>query len=534
MRQFFEMAIDNIINYGDTDIFPFPIENHIFFDCKNEILDLLEKIYKNFDDYLTKIPPINEQALQGVGYTGLRSVCQIDPIWNAYFLGIVLSIADQIENDRISINENKIFSYRFKYNNDEKNLFNKDIGWSSFQKHSLLEINNYDYILICDISDFYSRIYHHRLENALNWAKCDRNIANQIMKMLGIFSKTKSYGLPIGGNASRILAELVLNSTDKLLKNQNICFCRFVDDFHLFANSKLELYENFIYLSKTLLENEGLTLQKNKTRIMLSKEFKASSPFIIEKDEIQNKIYPKSKLLSLSLKYDPYSQTAIEDYQNLKTEVEKIDILEILKEELNKSRIHTPTFKKLIGSVKFLPISIQEQVIESLYNNISLLYPVFPNIMILTLSIFDSLTEKTQNNIINKLITLINNDPYINNIDVNLSYAVRVLAKSNNDKTNHLLNFIFQNTRSNIIKKEVIFIMANWRNHWWLSDLKTKYMFLNTWEKRAFIIAHYILDDEGEHWRNSIKNSFNDFEQLYREWACKKKQKDYENWKIPL
>lgn len=38
MKKFFEFAVDNIIKFGDTDIFPFPIENHLFFDLRDETI----------------------------------------------------------------------------------------------------------------------------------------------------------------------------------------------------------------------------------------------------------------------------------------------------------------------------------------------------------------------------------------------------------------------------------------------------------------------------------------------------------------
>lgn len=40
MKAYFERALDNIIRHGDTDIFPFPFENFLFFDNRNEVLDL--------------------------------------------------------------------------------------------------------------------------------------------------------------------------------------------------------------------------------------------------------------------------------------------------------------------------------------------------------------------------------------------------------------------------------------------------------------------------------------------------------------
>lgn len=36
-----KLAVQNVIKHGDTDIFPFPFENHAFFDKEQETVDLV-------------------------------------------------------------------------------------------------------------------------------------------------------------------------------------------------------------------------------------------------------------------------------------------------------------------------------------------------------------------------------------------------------------------------------------------------------------------------------------------------------------
>lgn len=96
MRKYFERAIANVARHGDTDIFPFPVENNVFYDCKQETIALLEDIHQNFDHWLSTHPPVNEGALAPVNYTGFRWASQLDPLWNLYFLALVLSIADGV------------------------------------------------------------------------------------------------------------------------------------------------------------------------------------------------------------------------------------------------------------------------------------------------------------------------------------------------------------------------------------------------------------------------------------------------------
>jgi len=92
MEDFFKQAVSNVISHGDTDISPFPIENHIFFDSKDAVVDLLVKLNGSFYDSIVKEPPANDSALTPVGYEGFRWATQLDPLWNAYFLGVVLSV----------------------------------------------------------------------------------------------------------------------------------------------------------------------------------------------------------------------------------------------------------------------------------------------------------------------------------------------------------------------------------------------------------------------------------------------------------
>src|SRR5947209_13086477 len=115
MKLFFERAIANVTSFGDTDIFPFPIENRIFFDKQDQIVDLLLETYHSFSERLAQYPPANYSALAPVSYTGFRWATQLDPLWNLIFLGLVLSIADAIEAARISASDNIIFSYRYRW-----------------------------------------------------------------------------------------------------------------------------------------------------------------------------------------------------------------------------------------------------------------------------------------------------------------------------------------------------------------------------------------------------------------------------------
>ena len=94
-----------------------------------------------------------EGMLATVGYTGFRWVTQIDPLWNAYFLGLVIAAGDDIEAVRLSLAKETVFSYRFDWNDAEKTVFDKSVGWVEFQKMSVERARDSQYVLACDISD---------------------------------------------------------------------------------------------------------------------------------------------------------------------------------------------------------------------------------------------------------------------------------------------------------------------------------------------------------------------------------------------
>jgi dipeptidyl aminopeptidase/acylaminoacyl peptidase len=55
-RQSALTAIQNVARHGDTDIFPFPLENHWFHDDEAAVCDLLMEIDAHFDDWMRRNP----------------------------------------------------------------------------------------------------------------------------------------------------------------------------------------------------------------------------------------------------------------------------------------------------------------------------------------------------------------------------------------------------------------------------------------------------------------------------------------------
>ncbi len=535
-----KQAVQNIIKHGDTDVFPFPFENHAFFDKQDEIIDLIVEYDEKFDEYLTRFSPLNVSSLTPVTYSGFRWATQIDPIWNAHFLSSVLALSNKIEKARLPIEDNIVFSYRYKPNKNTGDLFNRDFGWYQFMKRSISQSKKYKFVVACDISEFYPRLGHHRLENALEQVAGDTKYPKQIISFLTNYSNRRSFGLPIGGPAARILSEITINQVDRLLQGNGIVFARFADDYHLFAKSREDAYRNLIFLSEKLFANQGLSLQKSKTRIISSAEFRATSPINIHKREeapeqegvVAAKTHMRGQLMRFSLRFDPYSPTADDDYRRLKKEVKKFDIIKLLKEELAKSRLHAALARKIISAVRYLEGTIKDDAILSILENSEILYPIFSSILLMFGQVFGELTPKTQVAIITELQKLIRGHSHIFRVDIHLSFAIRVLAHVNSADNQSLLQQLYEERTSPLIRRDIILILARWGEWSWISDRSNRFRDLSGAERRAFILASYILRDEGDHWRNHIKKELNPFEKFILKWAGEKANK--RNWIIPL
>ena len=124
------------------------------------------ELHNDFENYLASYPPFTVESLTQVGYTGFRWATQIEPFWNAYYLALVIGLADQIESIRIPEVNQVVFSYRYAWNEDAAKLF-KDVTWRDYRIRSLDLSHNAKFVVLTDISDFYNRIYHHRIDVAL-------------------------------------------------------------------------------------------------------------------------------------------------------------------------------------------------------------------------------------------------------------------------------------------------------------------------------------------------------------------------------
>lgn len=516
------VAVRNVANFGDTDVLPFPFENMIFHDRESEVVDLLMKYDANFQDYLKERRPEVEHGMAAVGYSGFRWATQIDPIWNAYLLANVIAIGSNIETARLSVSSKRVFSYRFDPVEEDGSIFSRNVGWNDFQEQARHLAQKFAFVLQTDISNFYPRTYHHRVENSLDDVAPGSHRVKIIIALLSTIAGTVSYGLPVGGPAARLLSESLLNRTDRLLDAAGVTFCRFADDYYVFAQNQEDAYANLIFLNDTLLTNEGLSLQKSKTRIMTSAEFLShTSPDARIGAEAPEERESR-RFLALRVHFDPYSPTAEEDYERLAKALSEFDLVGMLNRELAKSQIQTTIMKKLLQAIKVMNHDQKELAVISLLENLPALYPLFPQVMILLRTLHEHLSNDLRAKLFEGLRGLFSRNSYILKVDTNLAFAVQVLALENSEEATRILTSVYNNTDKEFIKRIIILGMMKNQSKFFLSNC-IKRESSKPGLRRVLIVSSYALNDEGKHWRTHMKKSWDEFEQMVALWAAERK-----------
>lgn len=518
MRDFFQSAIKNIYRHGDTDIYPFPIENRILFDKIDEFSSILEEVYNDFDQQFAQNAPDDIRALVAASHSGFRWGAQLDPLWNAFLLGAVLSIAERIEDTRLP--PDQVYSYRLdRENYREGTLFSKDVNWRTFIDDSLVRAAGCAFVVTCDVADCYSRISHHKLDNNLRLIDTDPRTRKGILSYLQNFTGTRSAGLPVGGPAARILSELALNNTDQLMAAAGVKFARYADDYHIFCRTRSEAHDLIVQLYRWL-DNDGLTLQKSKTRILTSAEFRSMlEPATSEEPDTRS---PIQRLMSLTLRFDPYAPDAAEQYEALKDELEGIDLVGLLNEQLSQTRVHIPTARKIVETLKFSGKDVKAGAVIAMLDNIDALAPIAPTTLQSIASIFDDLDDDKRSAVSSKLIDMYDSDHEIFSLEINIAYMNRVLAKQKSLSTQHFLARCFDKENSDLVRRDIVLIFGNWGNFPWLSFYKGNFLSLSGWQRRALILASYSMADEGKHWRDHTKGRFDKLEMLVRDWKSER------------
>lgn len=335
----FARAAREISKHGDNDTLPFDMDVRFCGDEAEALATIAYGFYKELRDSeaakdnherIAALHVHSERLLAPSGPAGFRVVTKIHLFWNIYLNGLAIAIAAALEPQRSSC----AHSYRFLPEGGEQ-LFDETRSWRAFKEATVAQASiagDEAVIVQTDISSFYEHVSHHYIENLINTLGGDAGpVSKQINALLSKLFAGRSFGLPVGGQGARVLAELFLNQVDAALTSRGVRWNRYVDDYVLIATNTADAYRSLGILAQGLMDY-GLSLNKSKTAFLSSKHYRDYVASQLGGDDIE-----AAKLRNIDLKFDPYSDSADEDYESLVETVETLEVRQLLNRELEKA-----------------------------------------------------------------------------------------------------------------------------------------------------------------------------------------------------
>ncbi|MFC3631887.1 RNA-directed DNA polymerase [Paracoccus angustae] len=270
-----DLAIERVLSKGSDDVFKPPtfsqsIEAAILAQKPDEF----RKAVKTQTISFLKVANLTKERI-GPTRRGLtikdqnsfRQCAWLDPFDAVKYLAAAYLLFEKIESARIPKDEQVVHSHRLSQADGE--IFDSNFGYDSFRARSseLSQGRIGKWKVVTDIANFFDRIGNHSLENHLLNIGCDETHVDLIKEMLLFWAgDRRSFGVPVGSDASRILSEAALLTVDSKMKDAGIIFIRYVDDYRIFADTRAEALKAIEILTN-LLADEGLSLNSRKTDV---------------------------------------------------------------------------------------------------------------------------------------------------------------------------------------------------------------------------------------------------------------------------
>ena len=532
----FQRAAADIGAHGDNDTLPFDIDTRFVSDKQAELaraaylffLELQRNSEQNSSRKISELSVFSERLLAPTGPTGFRVVTKIQPFWTIYFNGLGVAIADVLEPNR----DERAHSYRFLHNGNNS-LFDRNYSWKAFRESTVSEAENFAeeaIIVQTDISGFYEHISHHYIENLIDDLFPDnKRIGNQINAILNKLSAGRSFGLPVGGQCSRILAELLMNSVDRQMTAAGIMWHRYVDDYVLITNSNADAYKKLAFLSHTL-SDYGLTLNKTKTTILTSKHYSDYVTTLLGNDDDD-----AGKLREIELHFDPYSDTATEDYDSLKQTIEGLQVQKLLNRELEKGLPDTFLVTQIGRTLRLQEPEVAIQLATTLLSqgNLHAFRASWSNIM---RGVANLRATKDFAEIFDMLDQLLDFIPdhslHLLQAEANLLHYLRTLRFTPTARRTAFVQHIYNTARSDTVKRACIDCWRHWKDRAAFTFVRGRWNELSAECQRLVWLSASVFGDQGDGFRRQVgpnldhawrlgieRQNVISYASIYREWC---------------
>lgn len=507
----FERAAREISAHGDNDTLPFDLDVRFCGDQYKALAaiafgfyeELRNGPFKENHERIAAMHLYSERLIAPSGPTGFRVVTKIHPFWNIYLNGLAIAIAEALEPQRAP----QAHSYRFLPDGEDQ-LFDPKRSWRAFKEATVAHADSAGQDAVVaqtDISSFYEHVSHHYIENFINDLGGDsKQVSKQINALLGKISAGRSFGLPVGGQGARVLAELFLNQVDSALTAAGIKWNRYVDDYVLIAADTADAYRALGVLAQCLMDY-GLSLNKSKTFFLSSKHYRDYISAQLGGDDAE-----AVKLRTIDLKFDPYSDTPDEDYESLRETVETLEVRRLLNRELEKALPDTFLVAQIGRTMRIHdPITALEIAITLLTgSNLHAFRSSFSTIMRGIANLrgdarFASIHER-----IDVLLDAVPiHSAHLLKVDTSLLHYMRCLRFSSTSLRAQYVRNLFDTTQMDTVRRACLDCWRNWGDRSGFNHLRNRWGQMTPECQRLFWLATHKFYDEGEAARRQFRHS---------------------------
>jgi Reverse transcriptase (RNA-dependent DNA polymerase) len=509
-----DWALAHVEAHGDTDVLPLPFE---YAAIRHDWTTVRAHLAECDVTEWTVRP--HRALLAPKARYGFRVVTQLDPLDFLLFAATIYEVAADLEARRVPMASEVVFSYRVARGSDGQ-LFDPAVGFRTFLEYCrdrLTSDPSPGYVAATDISDFYPRIYHHRLENALRSATTRASHISAIMHLLSGWNGTETFGIPVGNAPSRLLAELTLSDVDEAMLANGLQFVRFNDDYRIFADSHAAGYSHLSFLAEILYRNHGLTLQQQKTTILPKDDFIErflTTPLDREVNALHQRF---DELLAELGVADAYETIDYDDLSQEQQElVDSLNLQELLHESI-------ATEGELdVFMVKFLLRRLAQlsdySVVDDLLDNLEHLHLVFPD-LIRYFATFTAIPNELKVRIGTRLLDIYE-DSIINDLDYHKLWCLDLFASSRNWSQHERFFRLYGAARDNASRRKLILAMGRaGQQHWFQSQWRSLMDFA-AWPRRALLAgASCMPPDARRHWYRSVDPRLDPLERAVARWA---------------
>lgn len=512
-----DWSLQHAQSWGDTDIFPEIFEFRAIKDDWNEVKASIQSI-----DLLTWSVRPYRRCLVPKHRFGFRMSTQLDPLDFIVFTALVSEVGDKIEAARIPASDGIVHSYRFAPEPDGR-MFSEKYTYRSFQKasHDSCETLKPSHVVVADIADFFPRLYTHRIDNALDSALGIGHMHAKALKdLIGHWAGSYSYGLPVGSAAARLIAELAISDVDQILLSEGAKYVRYSDDFRIFAFSEADGYRQLTLIARALIENHGLTLQQNKTKILPVEVFRTVYLRENEKRELETLSERFYELLEEIGIEDTYGDIDYDSLPNeFKSAIDQLNLEGILQEQINEEEPDLSLLKFLLRRLGQLGAT---GVVDLIFDNFSKFVPVIRETIECLLRL-DALPDAQKVKLGARLIEIYRDKVSpASHLEYSRMYILRPFALNGGWNAAGQYVKLYNDAVDEFSTRELLLAMGRSKKDFWFRSRKQYLQQLSPWLRRAFIYGASCLPaEEYKHWIRGVNGQLDELERAIASWAKK-------------